>query len=90
MLLPPLPLRSAAMLGATVFLDMGLHCLFSVASRMNHMSHRGVRMVCRCFVASSLVMLGGFLVMVRRMREVFRNFFAMSCSLLRHEIFLHG
>jgi hypothetical protein len=30
-----------------------------------------VSMVCRCFMASSLVMLGGFLVMMRRMREVF-------------------
>jgi hypothetical protein len=35
------------------------------------MSHRGVSMVCRCFMASSFVMLGGFLVMMRRMREVF-------------------
>ena len=59
------------MLGTIVFLDMGLHSLFSVASRMNHMSHRGVSMVCRCFMASSLVMLGGFVVMMRRMREVF-------------------
>ena len=84
---PLLPLRSAALLGAAVFLDMGLHCLFGVASRMNHMSHRGMSMVCRCFVASSLVMLGGFIVMPRRMREVFRNFFVMSCGLLRHEIF---
>jgi hypothetical protein len=59
------------MLGTTVFLDMGLHCLFGMTLRMNHMSHRGVRMVCRCFVAPSLVMLGGFLMMMRRMRKVF-------------------
>jgi hypothetical protein len=71
--LAPASLRSAALLGTrtTVLLDMGLHCLFGVASSMNHMSHRGVSMVRRCFVASSLVMLGGFLVMMRRMREVF-------------------
>jgi hypothetical protein len=59
------------MLGATVFLDMRLHCLFGVTLRMNHMAHRSVSMMCRCFMASGLVMLGGFLVMMRRMREVF-------------------
>jgi hypothetical protein len=63
-------LRSAAMLGAIMFLNMGLHCLFGVAPRMNHMSHRGVSMVCRCFMASGFVMLGGFLVMKRRMLQV--------------------
>jgi hypothetical protein len=42
-----------------------------MALRMNHMSHRSVSMMCRCFMASSLVMLGGFLVMMRRMREMF-------------------
>jgi hypothetical protein len=35
------------------------------------MAHRDWSMVCRCFVAPSLVMLGGFLVMMRRMRKVF-------------------
>jgi hypothetical protein len=69
--LPLLPLRSAAMLGTIVFLDMGLHCLFSVTLRMNHMAHRSVSMVCRCFMASSFVVLGSFLMMKRRMLQVF-------------------
>jgi hypothetical protein len=54
-----------------VLLDVGLHCLFGVASSVNHMASRDVSMVCRCFVVSSLVMLGGFLVMTRCMRKVF-------------------
>jgi hypothetical protein len=52
---------------AIVLLDMGLDCLFGVASSVNDMAHRDVSMMCRSFVASSLVMLGGFLVMRRRM-----------------------
>jgi hypothetical protein len=53
-----------------MLLCMGFDCLFGVAPRMDHMSHRGVGMVRRCFMASSLVMLGSFLVMMRRVREV--------------------
>jgi hypothetical protein len=34
------------------------------------------------------VMLGGFLMMKRRMLQVFGNLFVVSCSLLRHGIFL--
>jgi len=44
-------------------------------------------MMCRCFVASSLVMLGGFLMMKRRMLQVFCNLFVVLCSFLRHENF---
>jgi hypothetical protein len=73
------------MLGAIVLRDMGLHCVFGVASRMNHMSHRGVSMVCRGFVMSSLVMFGGFLMMKRRMLQVFCDLLVVSCSLLRHD-----
>src|SRR5215467_5065570 len=76
------------MLGTIVFLDMGLHCLFGVAPRMNHMSHRGVSMMCRGFMASRLVMLRGFLMMKRRMLQVFCNLLVVSCGLLRHGIFL--
>jgi hypothetical protein len=54
-----------------VRLNMGLHCLLSIASGMNRMAGRDVSMVCRRFVVSSLVMLGGFSVVMRRMREVF-------------------
>jgi hypothetical protein len=55
---------------AIVLLNMGLHRLFGVASSVNYVAHRDVSMVCRGFVASTLVMLGGFLVMTRRMRKV--------------------
>jgi hypothetical protein len=58
------------MLGTIVFLDMGLHCLFGVTLRMNHMAHRSVSMVCRCFVVPGLVVLGSFLMMKRRMLQV--------------------
>jgi hypothetical protein len=54
---------------------------------MNRMATRDVSMVCRRFVVSSLVMLGGFFVVTRRMREVFWSFLVMSRSLLWHEIF---
>jgi hypothetical protein len=69
---------------AIVLLDMGLHCLFGVASSVNYMARRDVSMMCRGFVASSLVMLGSFFVMKRRMLEVLCNLFVVSCSLLRH------
>ena len=50
---------------------MGLHCLFDMAPSMNSVATRDMSMVCRSFVVSSLVMLGGFFVVTRRMREVF-------------------
>jgi hypothetical protein len=57
--------------GATVLLNMGLHCLFGLASGMNQMAHSDVSMVSRCFVAASLMMFGSFLMMMRRIRKVF-------------------
>jgi hypothetical protein len=80
---------SATLLGtvAIVLLDMGLHCLLGVVSSVNYMARRDVSMMCRGFVASSLVMLGGFLVMRRRMLQVLCNLLVVPCSLLRHEIF---
>jgi hypothetical protein len=80
---------SAALLGTVVIVlrDMGLHCLFGVASSVKYMAHRDVSMVCRGFVASSLVMFGSLLMMKRRMLQVFCDLFVVSCSLLRHENF---
>jgi hypothetical protein len=75
------------MLGAIVLRDMRLHCFFGVASSVKYMTHRDVSMVCRGFVASSLVMFGSFLMMERRMLQVFSDLFVVSCSLLRHESF---
>ena len=40
-----------------VLLDVGLHCLSGVVSSVNYMAHRDVGMMCRGFVAPSLVML---------------------------------
>ena len=54
-----------------VLLDMGLHCLFGVASRVNYVAHCDVSMMCRCFVAPNLMELGGFLVMKRCMLQMF-------------------
>jgi len=65
--------RSAALLCTVtiVLLDMGLDCLLGVASSVNYMAHCDVSMMCRCFVAPSLMVLGGFLMMKRRMLQVF-------------------
>jgi len=45
-----------------VLLNAGLHCLclFSMASSMNCIAAVGVSRVCRGFVASSIVMFGGY------------------------------
>jgi hypothetical protein len=56
---------------AIMLLNVRLHCVFGVTSSMNYMAHREVGMVCRCFVVSGLVMLGGFVVMTCRVRKVF-------------------
>ena len=55
---------------AIMFLDMGFDCLFGVPSGVNYMARRDVSMMRGCFMASSLVVLGGFLVMTRRVRKV--------------------
>jgi hypothetical protein len=73
---------------AIVLLDMGFHCLFAVAPGMNDMTGRDVSMVCRGFVASGLMMFGSFFMMASRVGKVFRDFFVVSCSLLRHGVFL--
>ena len=54
-----------------VLLDVGLHCLLGMASGMNRMAAGDMSMVCRSFVVSSPVMLGGLSVVMRRIREVF-------------------
>jgi hypothetical protein len=72
---------------AIVLRDMGLHCLFGVVSSLEYMAHSDVSMVCRGFMASGLVMLGGFLMMKRRMLQVFCDLFMVSRSFLRHENF---
>lgn len=53
-----------------VLLSMSFDRVFSVASSMNHVATSGVGMVCRLFMVSSLVMLGGFPMVTRGMRKV--------------------
>ena len=54
-----------------VLLRVSLHCLFSMPSGMNHVAPCSVSMVCRLFVISGVVMLGGFPVVVGGMRKMF-------------------
>src|ERR1700722_14742971 len=69
---------------------MGLNCLFSVPSGMNHVGPRGVSVVCRLFVMSGVVMLGGFPVVAGGMRQMFRGFLVVLRGFLRHMIFSVG
>ena len=46
---------------------MSLHSLFRMSSGMNYVAPRGVSVVCRLFVMSSIVVLGGLLVMTAGM-----------------------
>ena len=50
---------------------MSLHGLFSMSSAMNYVAPRGVSVMCRLFVMSGIVVLGGLLVVVGGMLEVF-------------------
>jgi hypothetical protein len=47
-----------AQLFLAVLLGMSLYCLFSMSSAMNYVAPRGVSVVCRLFVMSSIVMPG--------------------------------
>ena len=49
---------------------MGLHCVIRVTPGVNYVTPRGVRMVCRLFMVSGLMMLGGFPVVMRGTRKV--------------------
>jgi hypothetical protein len=54
-----------------VLLSMSLHGLFSMPSAMNYVAPRGVSVVCRLFVMSSLVVFGGLLVVTGGMLKMF-------------------
>ena len=53
-----------------MLLSMSFDCVLGVASCMNHVATRRVGMVCRLFVMTRLVMLGGFRVVTGGMRKV--------------------
>ena len=50
---------------------MSPHGLFSMPSAMNYVAPRGVSVVCRLFVMSGIVVLGGLLVVTGGMLKVF-------------------
>ena len=50
---------------------MSLHRLFSMPSSTNYVTPRGMSVVCRLFVMSSILVLGGFLVVVGGMLKMF-------------------
>jgi hypothetical protein len=54
-----------------VLLSMSLHGLFSMPSAMNYVAPCGVRVVCRLFVMSGIVVLGGLLVVTGSMLKMF-------------------
>ena len=60
-----------AQLFLAVLLGMCLHCLFSMPSGMNYVTPGGMSVVCHLFVMSSIMVLGGFLVVVGGMLEMF-------------------
>jgi hypothetical protein len=53
---------------------------------MDDVTPRGVSMVCRLFMVSSLMMLGGFRMVMRGMRKMIRCLLVVLSSLLRHVI----
>ena len=50
---------------------MSLHRLFSMPSGMNYVTPRSMSVVCRLFVMSSTMVLGGFLVVVGGVLKMF-------------------
>ena len=54
-----------------MLLGMSLHCLFGMPSGMNYVTPRSMSVVCRLFVMSSIMVLGGFLVVVGGMLKMF-------------------
>jgi hypothetical protein len=60
-----------AQLFLAMLLGMSLHCLFSMPSGMNYVTPRSVSVVCRLFVMSSIMVLGGFFVVVGVVLKMF-------------------
>jgi hypothetical protein len=70
-----------------VLLDVGLHGLFSVLSRVNNMASRSMSMVRSQCVFSGIVMLGSFAVVPGGMSEMFCCLLVKFSGFLRHMIF---
>ena len=65
------PVDIAPGLFLAVLLSVSLHGLFSMPSSVNYVAPRGVRVVCRLFVMSGIVVLGGLLVVTGSMLKMF-------------------
>jgi hypothetical protein len=53
-----------------VLIAMSLYGVIRVVSGVNHVTPRGVSMVCRLFMMSGLMMLGGFHMVMRGMGKM--------------------
>jgi hypothetical protein len=67
---PVLGNRASFQLFRAVLFAMGLHGVIRVASGMNNVTPCGMSMVCRLFMVSRLMMLGGFRMMTGGVRKV--------------------
>jgi len=73
-----------------VLLSVDLRGLFTMVSGVGCVPPRRVGMVSTLLMMSAVVMLGGFLMMVGSMCVVFRSFFVVFGSFLRHGVVLHS
>jgi len=71
-----------------VMFSVGLCCFLRMMPSMHMMGTRNVRVMCRLFVLTGLMMLGSFLVMPRRVLVMFGGLPVMFSSLLGHAILL--
>jgi hypothetical protein len=67
-----------------VVLGVSLHCLLGVPAGMNDVPSRGMRVVRRLLVMSTLMMLGRLSVVPSGVSEVLRGLLVVFCSFLRH------
>ena len=67
-----------------VLLAVGLHCFLGVPAGMNGVRPRGMRMVRRLLVVSTLVMLGRLSMMAGSVCQVLRGLLVVFCSFFRH------
>jgi hypothetical protein len=75
-----------AQLFLAVLRCMSLHRLFSMPSGMDYVTPRSMSVVCRLFVMSSTMVLGGFLVVVGGVLKMFGCLRVVLSSFLRHGI----
>jgi hypothetical protein len=67
---PVIGTRRVLELFATMLFAMGLHGIIRVGSGTNNVTPCGMSMVCRLFMVSRLMMLGGFRMMTGGVRKV--------------------